>query len=630
MSTFLRNARARLQGMRRYSATIQPLVRLLWQANPALFITSCSLTLLNGLLPLASIFITSALLQTLVSGAHPSTAMALPIGFVLLLAFMAGVNLLMQILQRLNMAIQTLHQARVTNRVQLLIAAKAAEIDLACFEDPEFHNQMQTAANEASFQIPMFLDRLITAGSTLVATFSLATILLFWHAWIVPAILLASLATFWVSTHFGTMRVKLVAERAETERKKFYFRTLFTSEEAAKEIRLFGLQNFLLTSFRTLLETTYQQDRRLAFRELSYAGIAATLLALVQPALFAFTAIQALQGIISIGQFSLYTQSILQIESNWTQLVMIQSTLHENNLFAARLFAFLATQPHTEAPRSPAKAHTTALSQTPRIEFRNVSFAYPGTAHPVINNVSFVIRPGEAVALVGQNGAGKTTLVKLLAGLYEPTEGHILLDGIDIQTLERNELRAYLSVIFQDYTIYHFSARENIGVGRVDWLNDVQRIEQAAQRSGLKHVIEQLPDRYETVLGRFWEKGHELSGGQRQLVALTRALLRDAPILILDEPSAALDVYTEHHFFQRLLTDERVGRLQTVIFISHRFTTVRRADRILVLEHGKLVEQGTHEELITRGASYAEMFHLQAEPYVSHKNAQSRTSNSRV
>jgi ATP-binding cassette subfamily B protein len=314
----------------------------------------------------------------------------------------------------------------------------------------------------------MFLNQLMTAGSTLIATFSLATVLFFWHGWIVPVILLASLTTIWVSTHFGTMRVQIIAQRAETERKKFYFRTLFTSESAAKEIRLFGLQDFLLASFRTLLEATYQQDRRLAFRELVYAGVAATLLALVQPALFAFTAIQALQGIISIGQFSLYTQSILQVESNWTQLVMIQSMLHKNTLFAARLFAFLATQPRAEAPRMPVKVHTSAQFQAaPHLEFRHVSFAYPGSSLPVLKDVSFVVRPGERVALVGKNGAGKTTLVKLLAGLYEPTSGHIFLNGTDIQTLERQELRAYLSIIFQDYTLYHFSARENVSIGRV-------------------------------------------------------------------------------------------------------------------------------------------------------------------
>jgi len=650
MGIVLRKISSGFQRIGRYLSTIRSLLRLLWQSNPFLFCLSCGLTLMNGLLPLTSIFITSALLQILVSERHPSPATTLPVSFILLLILMAGSNLVMQVLQRLSTVIQTLYQTQITNRVQLLIAAKACEIDLTCFEDPEFHNQMQTAADEAAFQLPMFLQQLMTAGSTLIATFSLATVLFLWHGWMVPVILLASLTSIWVSTHFGTLRVQLIAQRAETERKKFYFRTLFTSESAAKEIRLFGLQDFLLASFRKLLEATYRQDRSLAFRELAYAGVAATLLALVQPALFAFTAIQALQGIISIGQFSLYTQSILQVESNWTQLVMIQSVLHKNTLFAARLFAFLATKPRAEAPRVPVKvhsaqpqaappeaprvpvkAHTSAQPQAaPHLEFCHVSFAYPGSSSPVLKDVSFVVRPGERVALVGKNGAGKTTLVKLLAGLYEPTEGHILLNGTDIQTLERQELRAYLSIIFQDYTLYHFSARENVGIGRVAWLNDFQRVEQTAQRSGLQRVIEKLPEKYETTLGRFWEKGHELSGGQRQLVALTRALFRDAPVLILDEPSAALDVYTEQDFFRQLLTNNEVKHPQTVVFISHRMTTVRQADRILVLEQGKLVEQGTHEELIGDGGSYAEMFHMQVAPYGVYQSSQKQSRNASV
>jgi ATP-binding cassette subfamily B protein len=335
----------------------------------------------------------------------------------------------------------------------------------------------------------------------------------------------------------------------------------------------------------------------------------------VQAALIAFTAFQALQGDITIGQFNLYTQSIVQLGGQMPEFMFMVGALHESNLFAAGLFGLLAMKPQVEVPRPDSKIHLSNISSTPRLEFRNVSFAYPGDNRAVLKDISFIIQPGEAVALVGGNGAGKSTLVKLLAGLYEPTEGQILLDETDIRTLDRRDLRAYLSVIFQDYNIYHFSARENVGVGQVSLLDDSERIEVAAQRSGLDRVIARLPDGYNTVLGRFWERGHELSGGQRQLVALTRALLREAPILILDEPSAALDVYTERRFFQRLLQDRSGGPTQTVVFISHRFTTVRRADRILVLENGRLTGQGTHEDLVSQGGRYAEMFNLQATMY---------------
>lgn len=649
MRDLRQNIHAKLQQLRRYFSTLQPLARLLWQASPAFFLLSCALTLLSGLFPLGNIFVTSSLLQILVQAAHPHASPTLSTNFLFLLLLMGGIALVTQILQRLNVVVQGLHRTRVTNYVQMLIAEKASLIDLACFEDPEFHNQMRTSANEASYRIPMFLDRLLQMGTTCITVVSLAAVLFAWQVWIVPAIFVASIATLLVSTRFGSKRVQLIKERSETERKKYYFQTLLTSEQGAKEVRLFGLRDFLLVSFRGLLELTYQQDRKLAFRELSFAGAASSLLAIVQPGLYAFTALQALQGLITIGQFSFYTQSIAQVQSGWTQLIAIQSLLHENNLFAAHLFEFLAKQPQVEARRSGAhtpkrmvpriprmlpremhnvsvyssesnqaifkKTHLIALAQPPHIEFRNVSFYYSGTQKAVLKDVSFVIRHGEAIALVGENGAGKTTLIKLLAGLYEPSEGHIFLNGIDIQGLDRDELRAQLSVIFQDFTIYHFSARDNVGVGQVNSLHDFDRIQQAAKRSGLDRVVARLPDGYETVLGRVWDKGHELSGGQQQLVALARALLRNAPILILDEPSSALDVYTEQHFFQQLLEDRNAGELQTVLFISHRFTTARRADKIFVLEHGQLIEQGSHERLMALGGAYAEMFNLQVAPY---------------
>jgi ATP-binding cassette subfamily B protein len=460
----------------------------------------------------------------------------------------------------------------------------------------------------------MFVDGLLASGSALTTFLSLSAILLLWRPWVMLLMLASSLGVLWVTTRFGTARVHLVEDRSETERKKHYLYTVLTSDQAAKEIRVFGLRDHLVAAFHALLERTYRQDRRLAVRELLYSAGAGAVLAAVQPGLLAYTVLLALHGTISIGQFNLYTQSILQSGQQLTELATTMGELHESNLFAASLFGFLATQPDVEA-RRPGAGPPPAISATPGIEFREVSFRYPGTDHAVLHGVSFEIRPGEAVALVGGNGAGKTSLVKLLAGLYEPTGGQILLDGVDIRTLDRERLRSSMSLIFQDYVVYHLPARENVGLGRVRWMDDFQRIQEAARRSGLDEVIARLPNGYDTVLGRFWEQGHELSGGQRQLVALARALLRDAPILVLDEPSAALDVHAEQRFFQRLLHDREDGRPRTVLFISHRFTTVRHAQRILVLEEGRLIEDGTHAELVATEGHYAEMFRQQAALY---------------
>ncbi|GLV53984.1 HlyB/MsbA family ABC transporter [Dictyobacter sp. S3.2.2.5] len=605
--------------VQQYVLTLRSLFQLLWRISPAFFCLWLLLTLLTGLLPLVLITLTSALLQVLAQATTVLPTQHAPISstFFLLLLLFAGANLVAQMLQNVNAVIQELYRARCSNHVQLLLLSKAAEIDLAYFEHPEFHNQMRTAANEAPFRIPMFIDQLMGTITTLTTFVSLSLVLILWQIWIVPVICLASLVLFAVSLHFGSRQVQLIEQRGELEHKKFYFTTLLTSEQAAKEIRLFGLRDFLLQKVRTLLETTYRQDSQLAWRRMWGAGAADLVLTATQLLVLAFTALQTALGYISLGQFNLYMQSILQLVSLLKTLATFQGGMHGSNLFAANLFQFLALSPQVEARRSVSLSPQPVPVRAPRIEFRDVSFRYPGTEQPVLHQVSFTIAPGEAVALVGENGAGKTTLVKLLSGLYEPTEGQILLDNQDIRTLDRTALRAYLSVIFQDYTIYHLSAYENIGVGQVQFIEEVTRLEEAARRSGLERVVQALPEGYETILGRFWEHGHELSGGQQQLVALSRALLRDAPVLLLDEPSAALDIYTERRFFQQLL-EERQGLAsdaRTVIFISHRFATVRRADRILVLEHGRVLEQGTHDALIAQGGRYADMFLLQAEPY---------------
>lgn len=610
-------ARRSLLSARHYFSTVRPLAGLIWRSSPGLFLASVGLMALTGFLPAANIFITSALIETLVgatrAGGNPG--LAVPMDFVLLLALLAAVNLTAQIAERLAFAVTQLQSTRIGNRVQTLIAAKAAEVDLASFEDREFHDKMRTVADEAPYRPQQIVDEFMRSVSTLTTLASLAAVLLLWHAWAVLALLAASAATLWVSTRFGSALVELVSSRAETERKRYYLNDLFVSDGAAKEIRLFGLQDLLLGRFSGVLEMMYRQDRRLALRELAFSVPAGLLVAAVQVALIVFTALEALRGEISVGQFNLYMLSIVQLGAQLPAVASIVGALHESNLFAARLFDFLATRPGVEASRPRTEAGRASESRLPHVEFENVSFAYPGTGRPVLEGVSLEVRPGEAVALVGANGAGKSTLVKLLTGLYEPTSGRILLDGVDIRTLDRADLRAKLSIVFQDFTVYHFSARENVGVGQVDRLDDQDGIEDASRRSGLDRVVERLPNGFDTVLGRYWNKGHELSGGQRQLVALARALLRDAPVLILDEPSAALDVHAERDFFRRLLEEHESGRARSVIFVSHRFSTVRRADRVLVLDGGRLVEQGSHDELMGLDRVYAHMFRLQAAAY---------------
>ncbi|MEM8536202.1 MAG: ABC transporter ATP-binding protein [Chloroflexota bacterium] len=312
-----------------------------------------------------------------------------------------------------------------------------------------------------------------------------------------------------------------------------------------------------------------------------------------------------------MGQFTLYTQTISRFGGTLSQLMLQMTALHEDNLFLGNLFRFLALEPIVEAPRCSALQHP--IRPHPSITFQDVSFRYPNTDRDILHQVSFTIDPGESVAVVGHNGAGKSTIVKLLTGLYEPTDGCILLDGIDIRQLDRATLRSYMSFVLQDFVIYAFSAYDNIAMGHLAEQENQERVRAAARDSNLETVIEALPQRYETIIARFLDTGVELSGGQRQSIAVARALMRQAPILIMDEPSAALDIYKERAFFEQLLTQRPDS--QTVIFISHRFSTVRRADRILVLDNGALVENGTHETLLHQRGRYAEMFQLQVEMY---------------
>jgi ATP-binding cassette subfamily B protein len=412
----------------------------------------------------------------------------------------------------------------------------------------------------------------------------------------------------------------LVSGRAEKQRRKQYLYDLLVSEQSAKEIRLFSLRDLFVGRMQSLLGDLYRQDRALALRQLALGLPAGLALAGTQMALIGIAAVAALHGAIPVGAFNRYMLAIVQLGGLIPTFAFSVASLHQGNLYVSQLFAFLATGSRVEARRDRGSGEMGSgemAAAAARVVFDHVSFAYPGTDREVLHDVSFEVNANQVLGLVGGNGSGKSTIVKILAGLYEPTSGTVLVNGRDVRTLDRGALRANLSVIFQDFVVYHFSARENVGLGQLDYLDDDERIRSAARKSGLDRVVERLPDGFDTVLGRIWDKGHELSGGQRQLVALARALLRQAPVLVLDEPSSALDVQTETEFFARLLEGfDGEGEVdRCTILVSHRLSTVLRADHILVLKDGRLVEQGPHERLMAMSGPYAEMFGLQSAAY---------------
>ena len=598
-----------------FAATARLLFRVLWQANPFFLLSVMLLTLLSGAVLPLTILLNAALLDLIVrSLTTPLAPSSIPGSALLLLFLLGGVIVGGQLVTRLQQSVKGLFQKKVSAFITLLIAEKASQLDLAFFENPTFHNRLSNATSEAAYRPITILEQLLTLCSTLITAIWVGIFLLQWHWWIVLLVVAISALRYWLAARQGKAQVKLTQEQTPLQRTGVYVNSVLTFDLFAKELRLFGLAPFLLARYRALSERLYQGTRDHERRFLIVSLITEPMFMLTRPTLIAYTVLQVFQRAISVGQFSIYTQSIGQLDSGLFTIITTGAQLYENLLFLTNLATFLRYTPAVERPRPPSALPAGMNDIPPMLEFRDVSFSYPDAPKPVFDHLSFQIASGETVALVGKNGAGKTTLVKLLAGLYEPTGGQIFLNGVDIATLDRRELRTCFSVIFQDYALYHFSAADNIGFGQIDAISDQPRIERAAERSGFASVIQSFPEGYETVLGRFIERGQEISGGQRQLLALARALMRDAPVLILDEPGAALDIENESALFQRLLAD-RQERRQTIIFISHRFSTVQRANHILVLEEGHLIEEGSHEQLMLRQGRYAHLFAMQARSY---------------
>jgi ATP-binding cassette subfamily B protein len=435
-------------------------------------------------------------------------------------------------------------------------------------------------------------------------------VLIYRSPWMILLLIGGVLPAFFGETHFAFLGYAKNFRQTPAKRQMDYLRQVGGSKEAAKELKLFNLSDYLTNRFRALSKKIYEEDVALSRRKLTWGGLLSLISTLGYYSAYVFAIYEAVTGRYpTIGVFSLVTLAIQQSSSNFQQAFSTASGIADQALFLTDLIAFFDMKPTV-------KTKPNALP-APRpiqrgFEFRNVSFAYPGTERRVLKNFNFALRPGERIALIGENGQGKTTVVKLITRLYDPTEGQILLDGIDLRDYNLEDLHKEIGVIFQDFMRYEMTARENIAIGRVELPHTEEEIESAAQKSLAQGVIEKMPGRYDQMLGRRFEGGVDLSGGEWQKIALARAYLRDAQLLVLDEPTAALDAKSELEVFERFaeLTEGKMALL-----ISHRFSTVRMADRIVVLEGGRLVEEGTHQQLMALGERYAGMFEMQAASY---------------
>lgn len=586
-------------------------LRLVWSTNPWLTASLALLSLLRGFIPAVSVTITALVIDSVVSAIHTHITTMVWV----LVGLQLAVNLLDRLLSTLSNIVQQLLQDRVANQVQFLILEKANTLDLSFFENSEFYDKLRRATDEANYKPVTMVSQTFDLGRTLVTLFSMIFLLLHLAWWLAVVAILVPFPSFIANSRYGWRGYQLMRRQSPERRQMFYFINVMTIDDFNKEIKLFNLGDFFIKHFRRLAQKFYDENKKIVVRRYLTSFFWSGLSIGANSAIYIYVALQAVIGRITLGGLSLYTQTAMQVGQNFQSVLDGVSNTYENNLFVSTLFEFLEYEPKITSPRKPQPITNKQESKGLDIEFRNVSFTYPGKdseTEAALKNVSFKLHAGETIALVGRNGAGKTTIVKLLTRLYDPDEGDIYMGGRNIKEYELKELREEVGVIFQDYVTYHLNARENIGVGRVSEIENLDLVNSAAQKSGANAAIEKLPDGYETMLGKWFEDGAELSGGEWQKVALARAFMRDARILVLDEPTSSLDAQAEYDVFAkfRVLTKGK-----TAIFISHRFSTVRLADRIIVLENGHIIENGPHQELIALGGRYAELFNLQAEAY---------------
>ena len=584
-------------------------LRLVWQANPVATVGLGFLTLGGALLPATQAWVGKLIVDGVVAsiqkGNDPDqvrTVFYYLILELILFLLSTGIN-------HSRRLIQQLIQLQLANQIRSEIIRKALTLDLAFFEHPDFYDRLQNARREGGYKPVELINDTFQIVQSMITLISFAALMLRFSPWLVLILLATSIPAFIAETRFSEQGFRLLTRRAPETRQINYLSRLLTEDTAAKEIKLFNLGSTLLKRYKTLFDKFFQEDKSLAVRR-ALVGFSLGLVATLGfYGSYAWIVWRTVQGMISLGDMTLYLSIFRQGQSTFQSILAGIGNIYENNLFMAHYFEFLELKPQMQIAEPPKKL---TASLTRGIEFRGVGFRYPESDEWVLRGIDLKILPGEKIALVGHNGAGKTTLVKLLSRLYDPTEGAILIDGTDIRELDPLDLRQKIGVIFQDFVRYHLPVSENIGFGQIEAADRMDKIIDSARKSGADAMIGNLPQGYQTMLGRWFHGGHELSLGQWQRVALARAFMRDAEILVLDEPTASLDAQTEYEIFQHFkeLTDGKMA-----ILISHRFSTVRMADRIVVIERGRVAENGSHEELLRREGIYARLFSMQAEGY---------------
>ncbi len=497
---------------------------------------------------------------------------------------------------------------KYTRHVSIRVMKHAAELDLLAYEDPVFYDRLDRARVQATDRLGMIqsIGRLVQQVATVV---SLSISIMLFSPWLMLLLIAGVLPAFLGESHFAFLGYAKNFRQTPIRRQLDYLRILGGSREAAKELKLFGLNGFLTERFTRLSDEIYTENVALSRRRLIAGSFLSIIGTMGYYSAYVFVIWRTIAGALTIGTLTFLSGAILQASTNIQQIFSTLSGIADQALFLTDLLAFFDMQPTI---RSKPNALMTPRPIVRGFEFRDVSFRYPGSPRLILDRMNFRLQPGERVALIGENGQGKTTVVKLITRLYDPTEGQILLDGVDLREYSLEDLYREIGVIFQDFMRYELKARENIAIGRVEEINNLALLKMAARKSMADTVIARLPRGYDQMLGGRFDGGLDLSGGEWQKVALARAYLRDAQLLILDEPTAALDARSEFEVFRRF-AELTTGKM--ALFISHRFSTVRMADRIVVLDKGRIAEEGSHDQLASLGGRYAEMFEMQAASY---------------
>ncbi|HLK59859.1 MAG TPA: ABC transporter ATP-binding protein [Chthonomonadaceae bacterium] len=584
-------------------------VQLVWKSGPGWTVANVVLIVVQGILPLLALYLTKQIVDAVVTGlAAPDKAMAF--GHVALLITIAGgVGLAGAIARALSSYVSEGQKQVVTDYMNNIVHAKSVEVDLEYYENSQYYDTFHRAQQEATYRPTSIVNGIFQVGQSL---FSFVAIvgLLFTLSWSVTLILLvAAIPSVLVHLRYANRMFGWQRSRTLPERQAGYFGWMLTGEYHAKEIRLFDLGPLFIRRYNEIRKQLRGERLSIALRRNLLDGLAQIGEILTVYGAYAFLAYRTLHGFLTIGDLVMYYQAFQRGQDTFMSVLLGFASLYEDNLFLSNLYDFLDLKRRVEEPHHPKPLPRPMQTG---IVFDHVRFQYPTGTRPVLEDVSLKIRPGEVVALVGENGSGKTSLIKLLCRLYDPTEGRITLDGSDLRDFETVALRREISVIFQDYVHYQMTAEENIWLGKSESPPDPERIRAAAQQAGADAVIAGLPKGYETLLGKWFEEGEELSIGQWQKVALARAFLRDAQLIVLDEPTSAMDARAEYEVFQKF-RELLEGR--AAILISHRMSTVRMADTIYVLEHGKIIESGSHADLLRLNGTYAHLFETQAKNY---------------